>query len=364
MRAVLRSEVQLLQIAVVAEVALWERRPELQLLCAAAVEHGALGLDEIGGVLPGLSVSAQKNLLRHLSYLRLVDGSGRVTALGHTCAADGLAPSWELGGYTFLVSNHPLLRCHILRLQRTNADGRDWDFRGLANLPEWFRPDPGRVWRSAFDDGTAFTVSALPAPRGTEPRCRVQEMGTASLEWSIDVASGENSWQLQGQIRGERGAVNFRSRPESAPVQELAGSFAGWDPRWDDRLGRLAMAYDGGAKDGVETFLRSFRYPMVQVGPYGSYRDVVVEGVPVGPKGATEAREWALALSVARVGAADAYVSKETWTMEWQECVAGTPLEREAAHPPEPKHVAQVGGRPLPDRLRWLFAAPGDLAME
>ena len=364
MKAVLCSEVELLEIAVFAEAAVWERRPELQLICASIPDRARVSPGEIEQALPGLSEAAQKNIIRHLNYLRLVDDRGMLTALGRRCAITGDAPMWELGGFNFLVASHPLFRCHVLHFKRLVADGRDWDFRGLEAVPGWFGADPARVWTSAFDGDLRFTLSALTAPRGFDPRCRVHDLPPAQLVWDVDLDSGENAWHVEGKVVSERRNVSFCSQPESIPAQKLAGMFATWDNRWDRMTGRLAMAYDDGAVDGRETFLRTFRYPKVKAGEFGTFTDVEVEGVPVGPSGPLDAQSWALELLVARVAAADAYCSKESWVKGWGAVVTGSPLEAGAGQTPIPDAVLRSSGKKLPVRTRWLLAAASDLAME
>lgn len=364
MKATLHSEVEVWKVAAFAELAIWERRPELQRLCAVVPERGTLGPGEIDQVLPGLSEAARKNIVRHLSYLRLIDGQGQLTALGRRCAATGESPSWELGAYHFLASAHPLFRVHILDFRRIQADGKDRDFKGLGEVPTWFGPDPARVWTSALDGALKFTVNALPSPAGTDPRCRATELQPAKLVWKVDLETGQNTWHIDGEVAGERGPTVFRSQPESVSAQKLAGLFATWDSRWNPRTGRVAMAYDGGAVGGRETFLRSFRYPKVKAGEYGTFSDVVVEGVPVGPGGATEARSWALALATARVDAMDAYCTRLAWIKQWETVVRGTPLDPGAGDAPAPDAVTGPDGKPLPVRTRWLLQAGSDLVME
>jgi hypothetical protein len=124
------------------------------------------------------------------------------------------------------------------------------------------------------------------------------------------------------------------------------------------------MAYDGAAPAGRDSFLRTFSYPQVKAGELGTFRDVVVDGVPVGPSGAAEARSWALALALARIAEADAYCSKDAWATTWDAVVRGTPLDPEAGEPPAPVEVSARAGTPLPARTRWLLCAPSDLAVE
>lgn len=364
MKALLRSDVELWQITAFAEVAEWERRPELQRVCAAVPKRGGLGPAEIDKVLPGLSEAARKNIVRHLKYLRLLDERGALTALGRRCASSGEAPAWEMGVYEFLVAVHPAFRSHVLAFQRLQADARDRDFQNLEPIPEWFGPAPGRVWASALDSGRRFTVQSFPTSEGIDPRCRTQKLQPAQLVWEIDLASGENAWHIEGNDGGSRGRVSFRSQPESMPEAKLVDLLGTWDKRWNRTSSRLEMPYDGKASDGHDTFLRTFHYRRVKVADFGTFDDVVVDGVPVGPRNSTEAREWALELTVARIAAADAYCSKESWAKEWDMVVRGSPLEAGAGRAPGADAVTSFGGEPLPIRTRWLLVAASDLAME
>ena len=364
MKTVLRSDVALWKISAFAEMAVWERRPELQRVCALASGRGGLEPAEIDHALPGLSDTARGNIIRYLRYLRLIDEGGALTALGRRCVATGDAPAWELGACSFLVSTHPLFRCHLIAFQRAPAEDRDRDFQSLEGVPAWFGADPGRIWTCGFDSDVTFTIHALPAPRGTGPRCRAVKLSPARLVWHIDLDSGQNTWHIEGEVAGEREARRFRTPPESVSPERLAGMFATWDKRWNPITRRVSMAHDGAARDGHETFLRTFRYPEVEAAGRGTFSGVVVEDVPVEPDGPAEARRCALALAVARVTAADAYCSREAWTKTWDAAVEGTPLEPGAGQALAQDGIPSITANPLSGRTRWLLAAASDLAME
>ena len=117
MKATLEAEVEVREVAVFAELAVWEKRPDLQALCAAAQDRVSLDEEAIATVLPGLSLRARENLLRHLSYVGLTGRDGAPTALGRRCATTGAAPAWEQGGYRLLVAFPPTLRELAPRLQ-------------------------------------------------------------------------------------------------------------------------------------------------------------------------------------------------------------------------------------------------------
>jgi hypothetical protein len=362
-KTVLQSDVELWKISAFAEVAVWERRPELQRVCTMAPERG-LGPAEIDQALPGLSETARGNIIRYLNYLRLIDDGGALTALGRRCAATGEAPAWELGGYSFLVSAHPLFRCHVIAFRRAPGEDQDRDFQDLDDTPAWFRVDPGRIWTCGFDGDVKFTIHALTAPRGAGPKCRARTLPPARLVWNIDLDSGQNAWHIEGEVPGERERRRFRTRPESVRPESIAGMFAAWEKRWNPASRRVSMAYDGKARDGRETFLRTFRYPQVEAGGFGTFADVMVENVPVGPSGPAEASQWALALAIARVTDADAYCSREGWAREWGAAVSGTPLEPGAGKAPTLETITNATARSLPGRTRWLLAAASDLAVE
>jgi hypothetical protein len=124
------------------------------------------------------------------------------------------------------------------------------------------------------------------------------------------------------------------------------------------------MAYDGKARSGHETFTRTLPYPEVTLSEFGSFRDVQVESVPVGPANAPEARAWATALATARVASANVYCSPSGWLKTWESVVAGTPLEATAGAAPLQSAVIAAGTPPLASRLQWLLQAPSDLTME
>ena len=364
MKASLKTEVEIRDIAVFAELAVWEKRPDLQSLCATAQDQGALNEDAVDTLLPGLSSRARKNLLRHLGYIQLVGRNGALTALGHRCASSGEAPAWEQGVYRLLVASHPLFDSHVLDFRRASGDWHDHDFNNREPLPSWFSVKSDRVFTSIFQS-KRFNISRFPATQGQNPVCRLEEMPTGELQWDIDLASGDNEWTIEGQVSGEwdrRG--KFQSAPESVEPGELINIFADWEPQWDVRMGRLAMAYDGKiGQGGRESFQRPRRYKNKQVRKFGSFDEVVVQNVPVGPATKDDARTWAAAILVAQAESEDKYIVPDTYQSDWSNIIKGTPLEEWAGDAPDPVALSEVNGRPLADRTRWLLAAGTDLEM-
>ena len=367
MKARLETDVEVRDVAVFAELAVWEKRPDLRILCATARDQGALDEEAIDTVLPGLSPRARKNLCGHLSYLQLVGRNGALTGLGRHCAASGEAPAWEQGVYRLLVASHPLFDSHVLDFIRAPGDGSDRDFDRREPLPSGLRPKRDHVFASVFERSRRFSVAGFPAERGQDPVCRIGETITGRLRWDIDLASGGNKWTIEGRVSEgwRKGGGEFRSAPESVESNDLAELFADWEPQWNKKVRRVSMAYDGKVtRDGREPFLRSRQYGQKQVRDFGLFDEVVVRDIPVGPATKDDARIWATAILIARSEAGDGYIASDDWRSGWAAAIEDTPLAKWAGDAPDPVRLSEVGGRPLAIRTRWLLAAGADLSME
>ncbi len=365
MNARLEAEVEIRDISVFAELTVWEKRPDLKVLCVAARGRGALDEDVFETVLPGLSRRARANLLRHLRYIQLVDRNGVLTALGRRCASSGEAPAREQGVYRLLVAFHPLFESYVLDFKRTPGDRRDRDYSNHELLPSWLSPKRDRVFTSIFQD-KRFNIAKFPAQRGQSPVCRIEEMTTGNLQWDIDLGSGSNKWTIEGRVSGDwdrRG--KFRSSPESVEPSKLVDVYADWEPQWDEQVGRLAIAYDGKVgPGGRESFLRSKSYRNKQVRDFGPFDRVEVRDIPVGPATKDDARAWATAILVAQAEAEDIYMVPDAYQSEWSDIIEDTPLAKWAGDAPDPSVLSEVNGRLLAARTRWLLAAGADLGME
>lgn len=363
MKASLEAEVEIREIAVFAELAVWEKRPDLQVLCAKARDQGNFDEEAIDAVLPGLSLRARKNLLRHMSYIRLTDRNGTLTAFGHRCASQGEAPAWEQGVYRLLVTSHPLFESYVLDFKRTSGDSRDRDFDNRELLPSWFSPSD-RVFTSVFQS-KRFNIAKFPAQKDQDPVCRIEDMPMGKLQWDIDLASGNNRWTIKGQVsrdwnrRGE-----FQSSPESVEPSKLVDIFGDWEPQWNPQVGRLAIVYDGKVGEGGrESFLRSRSYKNEQVRDFGSFDKVEARYIPVGPATKDDARTWATAILVAQAEAENKYMAPETYQSEWSDIIEDTPLAEWAGDAPDLVSLSEVNGQPVTARTRWLLAAGTDLEM-
>ncbi len=101
----------------------------------------------------------------------------------------------------------------------------------------------------------------------------------------------------------------------------------------------------------------------MQVGRFGTYENVVVRDVPVGPKTDADAATWATAILVARAEAAGTYVAPTGWEHEWRAATDGTPLAGRVGTVPDPRTVESVNGSSVATRTRWLLSAGSDLGL-
>jgi hypothetical protein len=360
MKTTIRADVALWDVEVFAQMVLWEPRPELQRLCAAVPHRGKLGPAEVEAALPGLSEAAQKNIIRRVNHLKLVNDDGSLTKFGENCAEHGEAPAWELGTYSFLTAVHPMFTSHVLDFNRVVGDSQDNDFSSLAALPDWFKPTPTKISKSAFDPTFKFTLDDLPTQRSGGAPCRARERGSARLVWDIDLDTGVNTSRIEGEIHGQKGRKPFSEGVRSQPAEDFGGVFASWEKRFNRATGRVEVPYDAAAVNGHDTFLRELTYPHVSLGKLGSFSDVRVEDIPVGPGNAGEARQWGLALLSGRISAADAYVTRDGLMREWQSVIRGTPLEPHLSGAVAPTSE-EAAGKTASARARWLLRAAADL---
>lgn len=361
MKTVLRAPAELTAVSIFAELAVWEKRPELQRLCKGAESGGKMDEALVARALPGLSAAACRNLLRTVEYLRLIETGGVLSAFGKRCASTGDAPAWELGVFTFLVARHPCFGAWPVAFRRERPDGQDRDFASLEEVPIWFLPTPNRLWVSGFEDKAKFTISAFPSMPGQGSVVRARELSPATLVWEIDLSTGKNQLHVEGVVEN---AGALRTTDMTVPDQEVAALFGQWEPRWNAAAGRMLTPYDGAAgKDGRDNFVRTISYKKVKAGARGTFESAKVDGVPVGPSSPQEARDWALALTLSRAESGDAFVAPIAWKREWEAVVAGSPLQAGAGAAPEPLAVLDQSST-LSPRLRWLLASPSDLSLE
>lgn len=363
MKTTLQAQVEVWEIALMLELAVWDKRPELQRICKMVGADGRLDEAIVNSALPGLSESAQRNVLRSLEHMRLVE-RGLLTQFGRQCGNSGDAPAWELGAYRILLAQHPCFGAWPMAFVREKPDGADREFGNLQQVPSWFQPTPKVVWTCALE-GQRFTIYDFPGTAGQPRSCRTVQKSPARLIWDLDLTTGKNAYRVEGETPGEQGRMRrFRTVDAAVPEAEVRALFAAWEPRWDAPLGRVLITYDGGASaDGRDDFIRTRKYTKVNAGARGTFDSAKVEGVPVGPAGEAAAHAWATELALSRVRTADTYVAPKGWTRQWDQTVAGTPLAPMANAAPDVSALLDQQAS-LSPRLCWLLAAAADLGMD
>lgn len=362
MKTKLRAEVEVTAVTVLAEVAVFERRPELALVCRAAAQRGGLDVQLFDSVLPGLSEAARSNLRRHCEYLGLCDGEGRLTEAGRHCAERSEAPIPEQGVYTFWVAQHPLCGVRLLHFRREHPDPRDSDFQNLQAVPDWLQADRSRSSESVLDR-TRFCLRELHGPPQQPVKCRLAGAPACQLSWDIDLSTGENQWSLTGQLEwsGPEGRQGARFTTPRESIRDLEGPalFASWERRWSKAQGYAAMDFDGKLGEAEGAFRRDFRYPSVTVPSRGQYANVEVIGVPVGPSSQAQAQRWADALLLAALEKEQGYVVTSRLQALWSGLIRGTPLQGFSVKlAGVEEYLRALEGK---ERVYWMLAAPFDL---
>lgn len=373
MRAVLSSPISVSRLAVFAELAWLERRPELGLLCRAARKQGnRVSVATVQSALPGLPDAGAANVLSWCRMLGLCDAGGALTSLGEDVAERDEAPVPEQGVYDLWLAEHPVIGRRVLAADRL-ASSQDQRFDAITALP--LEPDAGRVFRSVVDPKERFLVRGLPTNQGQRGCILRETHATCHLRWTLDFSAERDQWQLEGLIEVRQGQGKYALRPmQHEPEREgldLWGLVSTWSVgplsafgRWQQGERRLAIPFRGLSDGEAQSFCRTLKLPRVEIPGKGSYVDVTLEDVPVGPATVEDAQQWAMSRFERHLTERPGYRSRAEVRSLFVELTEGTPLERHApALPPHDEVLGSRVGDPLknPDRF-WSLAAPVDLA--
>lgn len=369
MRCVLTTEIPVSRVAVFAEMAWMQRRPELGLLCRAARDHGGrITTAIVQSALPGLPDAGADNVIAWCRMLGLCDARGGLTALGEEVADADEAPVPEQGVYGLWLAEHPVLGRRVLSIERLAAN-RDQRYESIEPLA--VDPDRGTVFRSVLDAKERFMVRDLPTNHGQPGGLVGETRATCRLRWTLDFDQARNLWQLDGLIEAPQGNGKHAMRPiqhEPESVElDLWNLIVTWSTgplspfgRWQAGERRLAVAFTGLTEGEIDTFHKSLRLRRVEIPGKGSYEDVTLEDVPVGPATAQDAQRWAMARFDRHLATKPGYRSRAEVRAQFAQLTEGTPLE--PFSPTLPSHddlLAQAGKDP--ERF-WSLAAPVDLS--
>lgn len=367
MRAELSCALVVERFAVFAEMAWLERRPELGLVCRAAQGCAdRITPAAVQSVLPGLGDAGARNIIDWCSKLGLCDRGGGLTKLGLEVAETNEAPVPEQGVYELWCADHPLFGQRILAAERL-ASTRDLRFEHIEPLP--LAPARGVVFRSVADPQQRFVLRDLPSNHGQVGCLRRDTDAECRLTFVLDFDAGRDAWQLAGKIESYSSSMRpIEHQPEVTGI-DLWALASNWGAgplaafgRWQANERRLAVNFAGLTDAEQQGFRKTFTLARVEVPGKGSYTDVVVKDVPIGPVSAADAQRWAMARFDRHIHANPAYRSRGEVRRLFAELTEGTPLERLVPSLPAHDELAQryLQGKQLD--MFWSLTAPVDLA--
>ena len=338
MRAELSCELDIERFAVFAEMAWLERRPELGLVCRAPrADDDRITPASVQSVLPGLGDAGARNVIDWCAKLGLCDRGGGLTKLGFAVAETDEAPVPEQGVYELWCAEHPLLGRRILAAGRL-ASTRDPRFEHIARLP--LAPDRDVVFRSVVDPRQRFVLRDLPSNHGQSGCLRRDTQAACRLVWTLDFEAGRDTWQLSGKLESYDSAMRpIEHQPEITGLDLWAlASYWGAGPfvafgRWQVSERRLAVSFAGLSDEEQMDFRKTFTLPQADVPGKGSYADVAIKDVPIGPASDADAQRWGMARLDRHLRANPAYRSREEVRRLFAELTEGTPLERHSGAP-------------------------------
>lgn len=367
MKAVLTSSIPVERFAVFAEMACLERRPELGMLCRAARDNdNEITAAVVQSVLPGVTEAGAYNIIQWCGLLELCDRRGGLTALGEDVADTDEAPVPEQGVYDCWMVSHPVLGRRLLAVDRL-APSRDQRFDLIKPLR--LPPDLGVTFSSVRDPAQRFIVRALPTNHQQVGVVRQSTRATCRFRWTLDFTVEQDSWHLDGTIESTQGGmvpIEHGAEAEGLDVWAVAhvwgrGPLAQYG-RWLPQPRQLAVAFSDISSEEQETFRKSIELTEAEVPGKGRYQQVSLEDVPICPRSAEDAQDWAMARLRTRLSDSRRYRSRSEVRQLFAGLVEGTPLEQH--RPVLPSHSDLVADERVrnDDELFWSLVAPVDLS--
>jgi hypothetical protein len=358
-----------MRVAVFAEMAWMERRPELGLLCRTAREHGnRITTAIVQSALPGLPDAGANNVIAWCKMLGLCDAQGALTALGAGVADTNEAPVPEEGVYGLWLAKHPVIGWRVLAAERL-ASTRDARFESIKPLS--VAPDRGKVFRSVLDGKERFLVRDLPTNHNQPGGIERETRATCRLRWTLDFDNERDQWQLDGVIEASQGQGKNAMRPmqhepesDGLDLWKLASTWATGPlaafGRWQENERRLAVAFEGLAENDLDSFRKTLMLRRVEIPGKGSYENVTLQDVPVGPATAQDAQRWAMARLDRHLSAKPGYRTRTDVREQFAQITEETPLE--AFTPTLPSHDDMLARASKDLDQYWSLAAPVDLS--
>jgi len=369
MKCELKCDVPTKCVDIFAEVGMLVQRPELGHLCRAARKAGT-GITEelVSQALPGIEGAGARCIRDWCYTVRLCAGSdAHLTPQGREAANTDLVPMPEQGVFGMWLTRHELLGRRVLHLVRRfpgENDPRHQDLKPLV-----FRPDVNTTFTSAVDPARRFVVRDFPASK-EGPMCRKYSDGTCTLRWTLDFDKAVNRWKLEGRLSGPGGTNTLRHGGHSVKLDmvqlrdRIAEEYLAGNGTWDREAGLLRIAYEdvetGEGEGELKTFRADFELESLEIPGCGTYREVDLEEVPIGPRTGKDAGRWAHALLRRNIRREGRFLSRAETRRMFHAGVEDTPLE---PHGPDlqPHRELADSLEDQPD-LWWRVVAPVDLS--
>lgn len=368
MNVLLFSEVPVSRVAIFAEMAWLERRPELGLLCRFASENGnRVTVANVQAALPGLGDAGAQNVIRWAETLGLCDRSGGLTKLGSEVAEHDEAPVPEQGVYGLWLVEHPVVGRRVLAAERI-ASNRDQRFDSVEVVA--VAVERGKPFRSVVDPNERFIVRELPSNHTQGGAVRGTTNATCRLRWELDFTTGRDQWQLDGTIEVPQGNGRYsmgpiKHEPESDELDLWQTiDFIATDLRkfgeWDREKRLFSVPVSSLTTEEARRFCRSFTVSRLELPNKGVYQSATFEEVPLGPRTAADAQQWAMRLFEDDLAAKPGYRSRSGVRTRFADLTEDTPLEDFGVTLPSHEDLLKQAGD---DHARyWSLAASVDLA--
>jgi len=369
MKTTLTSDIPVKHIAVFAEMAWMERRPELGQLCRSAKSNGnRLTPAVVQLALPGLSDHAANNVISWCRTLGLCDTHGGITNLGEDVAKTNEAPIPEQGAYEMWVAKHPLIGSKILAVKRLSSDsGAGFD----SIVPLSLQPDIGKLFRSVLEKNERFLVRGTPANHGQPGMLTDGNQTSCRIRWSIDFDESSDHWQIDGKLeisaqRGEPVVMPILHEPEKDGIDVWALA-SRWSSgplrkygRWNAEKKSLSVKFQNLNDIEIGSFRKSLNLGSVEIAGKGSYGEALLEDVRICPDSEESAQAWAMARLSNSMTTKRGYRSRAELREEFSVLTEGTPLEEFS--PTLPSHQDMLEAAEGDSERFWSLAAPVDLS--
>jgi len=371
MRTTLTAHFQVEHIAIFAEMACFERRSELGLLCRNALEDGnKLTVTGVQSILPGVSDTGVKNIILWCKQLGLFNQSDYITDLGKNVAETNEAPLPEQGVYELWFAQHDLIGPRILAFKRLGANDcklsteERYDF--MKPLEILSDIDEKKVFCSVLDPKERFLFRKFFFNQKKAYGVFDDKKTTCQVSWTIDFNESKSYWHIIGELETESAKKRpIVHNPEAddisheALISEWADLYLRKFGRWEAQKKMLAVNFTGISEHELKSFKKTLSLGNVEIKGKGSYTDVKLEDVPICPDTKESAQKWAIARLEKCILEKQGYRSRSTLRQEFIEQIEGTPLEEFS--PILPGHLDILKDKVKNRSLFWSLAAPVDL---